>query len=531
MKKYDYLIIGSGLAGVFAAHKAAPHGSVLVITKKAIRDSNSYNAQGGIAAVITIEDNPSMHFDDTIEAGRGLCEYKAVNLLVNEGPKRVREVIDEGMKFDMENGKLALGLEGGHHKHRILHAGGDSTGKWLTEFVIDRVLEDSRITIQENTSAINFLIKNNICYGVRCWNHEIHKEELIYANHVILTSGGTSALYSRTTNPETTIGDGIAMAYSAGCKIMDMEFIQFHPTSLYIKDSSRAFLISEAVRGEGAYLLNKAGERFMLPIHPLAELAPRDVVARSIFKQMEADQQPYVTLSLSHINPEQIKKRFPTLLKVCSDNGYNMLDKIPVAPAAHYTVGGIETDINGLTSVKRLYVCGEAAATGVMGANRLASNSLLECLVYGNRSIEASLKVEDLKDIPNFKKTMYQDENNKQKYFHLKKDIAEILRKYSGIIRVEEGLGIALNAVRKEKDILVSEIKADANKCEYYREAELKLLTLAELLIRGARFRKESRGGHYREDYPATKDEYLLHSVQQKDKNLFTSVVNQNEEA
>ena len=325
-----YLVIGSGLAGLYAAHKASEMGSVLILTKRGIRDSNSYNAQGGIAAVTTIEDNPEIHFTDTVITGRGLCEDDAVKILVSEGPERIREIIAEGMKFDTENGKLSLGLEGGHHRHRILHAGGDSTGKFITEFLISKVEADENISVRENMSVIDFLVKDGVCYGVRCWNETEDKEEIIYAEHTFLTAGGTSAIYTRTTNPETTIGDGIAMAYNAGCRIRDMEFIQFHPTALYIKDSPKAFLISEAVRGEGAYLLDKDGKRFMLPIHELAELAPRDIVARSIFKQMALDDRPYVILSLKHLDPEKIESRFPTILARCAEYGYDLTDQVPI---------------------------------------------------------------------------------------------------------------------------------------------------------------------------------------------------------
>ena len=313
MRKFDYIIVGSGLAGLYAAYRASFKGSVAVITKSFVRESNSFNAQGGIAAVTSLDDNPQIHKSDTLIAGRGLCEESAVDILVNEGPDRIEEIIADGMKFDTVNGALALGLEGGHHKRRILHAGGDSTGRWITEFVISKVSEKENITIYENTTLLDLLVKDGTCYGIRCWSQNPELEEdrderqdgnevLIYADHVFLTSGGTSAIYARTTNPQTTIGDGLAIAYKAGCRIIDMEFIQFHPSGLYLKDSPKAFLISEAVRGEGAHLMGKDGKRFMVPIHELAELAPRDIVARSIYKQMQKDQMPYVTLSLKHLN-------------------------------------------------------------------------------------------------------------------------------------------------------------------------------------------------------------------------------------
>ena len=362
---------------------------------------------------------------------------------------------------------------------------------------------DPNITIRENMSVIDFLISEGVCYGVRCWDEEKGCEELLYAEHTFLTSGGTSAIYTRTTNPETTIGDGIAMAYKAGCRIIDMEFIQFHPTSLYIEDSPKAFLISEAVRGEGAYLLDKAGKRFMLPIHELAELAPRDIVARSIFKQMALDDRPYVVLSLKHLNP------------------YDLTDWIPVAPAAHYTVGGVASDLCGRTDIRRLYVCGEIASTGIMGANRLASNSLIECLVFGRRAIESSAEYGPIDAVPHFEKLYRKDESQAERYYALKRQIAHMMNNCSGIIRSELLLSTGLNLVKKELRELGEE------KHEYYDEASRKLLTVARLIMTGARFRRESRGGHYREDYPLLKEEFAVHTVQRIGEKLTTKKVNE----
>ena len=266
MIRFDYIVIGSGLAGLYAAYKASKKGTVAVITKSFLRESNSFNAQGGIAAVTSDDDDPEIHKSDTLIAGRGLCEEHSVDILVNEGPDRIQEFIANDMKFDTENGSLALGLEGGHHKRRILHAGGDSTGRWITEFVISKVESQDNIKIYETTLLLDLLVKDGVCDGVRCWsdNAELQSqgngsEVLLYANHVFLSSGGASAIYARTTNPLTTVGDGVAVAYKAGCRIMDMEFIQFHPSGLYLKDSPKAFLISEAVRGEKAHLLDKIG--------------------------------------------------------------------------------------------------------------------------------------------------------------------------------------------------------------------------------------------------------------------------------
>ena len=538
MLKFDYIVVGSGLAGLYAAYKASMKGNVAVITKSSLRESNSFNAQGGIAAVTSEDDNPEIHKSDTLIAGRGLCEDSSVDILVNEAPARIQEIIADDMKFDTENGLLALGLEGGHHKRRILHAGGDSTGRWITEFVISKVQTRSNITIFENTLLLDLLVKEGVCYGVRCWseNAELQSQEngsevLLYGNHVFLTSGGASALYARTTNPLTTIGDGVAIAYKAGCRIVDMEFIQFHPSGLYRKDSSQAFLISEAVRGERAHLLDKNGKRFMIPIHELAELAPRDIVARSIFKQMKQDGRPFVTLSLKHLDREMILKRFPAIYAKCKECGYDLTKEIPVAPAAHYSVGGVLSNNNGRTDIKRLYVCGEVAATGIMGANRLASNSLIECLVFANRAIDDSVKEGCVEDFPKFSLQYYRSENNASMYTDLKEKVSEIMNLYAGIIRSEAGLKEGIQLLDELEQIVyqTENLSCYNNSLrEYYVEGARRLLCVARLIMTPALLRKESRGGHYREDYPCTDECFALHSVQRFGKLITTAPVNSN---
>ncbi|MBR6662590.1 MAG: L-aspartate oxidase [Alistipes sp.] len=539
MRKFDYIIIGSGLAGLYAAYKASFKGSVAVLTKTMLRESNSFNAQGGIAAVTSFEDDPQIHKSDTLIAGRGLCEDESVDILVNEGPDRIAEIIADGMKFDTENGALALGLEGGHHKRRILHAGGDATGRWITEFAISKVAEKENITVFENTLLLDLLIKDETCYGVRCWSKSSEltgsdnadgQEVLLAANHVFLTSGGTSAIYARTTNPETTVGDGLAIAYNAGCRIMDMEFIQFHPSGLYLKDSSKAFLISEAVRGEGAHLLGKNGKRFMVPIHELAELAPRDIVARSIYKQMQKDDMPYVRLSLRHLDSETILKRFPGINAKCKEFGYDLTEEIPVAPAAHYTVGGVASNNNGRTDIKRLYVCGEIAATGIMGANRLASNSLIECLVFANRAVEDSARVGALTENPEFELKYRIDKSNRDGYLSLKQQVSNIMNSYAGIVRSEEGLKEGLRRIEVLKSELLSRhnVGPQAECKEFYDDAAWRLLTVASLIMTPALLRKESRGGHYREDYPCADENFALHSVQRCGEEITTAPVNGN---
>ncbi len=537
MLKFDYLVVGSGLAGLYAAYKASMWGSVAVVTKSFIRESNSFNAQGGIAAVTSEDDNPEIHKSDTLIAGRGLCEDSSVDILVNEGPDRIQEIIANDMKFDTENGALALGLEGGHHKRRILHAGGDSTGRWITEFVISKVQSQDNITIFEDTLLLDLLVKDGVCYGVRCWSDNAmlkaqsgSNEVLLYANHVFLSSGGASAIYARTTNPLTTVGDGVAVAYKAGCRIVDMEFIQFHPSGLYRKESPQAFLISEAVRGEGAYLLDKVGKRFMVPIHELAELAPRDIVARSIYKQMERDGRPYVTLSLKHLDSAMILRRFPAINARCKEFGYDLTQEIPVAPAAHYSVGGILSNNDGRTDIKRLYVCGEVAATGIMGANRLASNSLIECLVFANRAIKDSIKEGYVDSFPTFDKHYTRNENNASLYSELKSAVAEIMNAHAGIIRSEEGLNRGLQRIAELEEMVdkAAAKYSDSNICEYYIEASRRLLCVARLIMVPALQRQESRGGHYREDYPCTNEAYALHSVQRQGEPITTAPVNSN---
>lgn len=537
MRKFDYIIVGSGLAGLYAAYKASAKGSVAVITKSFLRESNSFNAQGGIAAVTSRDDNPEIHKSDTLIAGRGLCEDRSVEILVNEGPDRIAEIIAEGMEFDTVNGVLALGLEGGHHKRRILHAGGDATGRWITEFAIKKVLERDNISIFENTLLLDLLVSEGECYGVRCWSEnealqsagEKGSEVLLYANHVFLTSGGASAVYARTTNPQTTIGDGLAIAYKSGCRILDMEFIQFHPSGLYLKDSQRAFLISEAVRGERAHLLDKNGKRFMVPIHELAELAPRDIVARSIYKQMQKDGMPYVTLSLKHLDKEMILQRFPGIYAQCKEFGYDLTEEIPVAPAAHYSVGGVMSNNEGRTDVKRLYVCGEVAATGIMGANRLASNSLIECLVFASRAVEDSVKVGAVKECPRFDNEYTKDEVNAELYARLKEQVSEIMNSHAGIIRSEEGLKEGLRKIEAlSQSIKQRQAQRQVSGREYYLEASRRLLCVARLIMSPALLRQESRGGHYREDFPCADEAYALHSVQRKGAEITTAPVNSN---
>jgi L-aspartate oxidase len=505
-RKKTCVVVGSGLAGLYTALMLSKHSKVLLLTKEDIDESNSFHAQGGIAAVTEDDDSPLEHFDDTVEAGRGLCEDEAVKVLTEEAPARIQEVIDWGMKFDTKNGHLELGLEGGHHHHRILHAGGDATGKNITLFMIQQVLKHPDIQILSNEEALKLLVDKEGCKGIVCYNHKYQKPDFIYGDEIILATGGVGALFARTTNPPTATGSGIAMAYEAGAEIRDMEFIQFHPTALYIK-GKEAHLISEAVRGEGARLYNINGERFMYGKYPLAELEPRDVVARQIFLEMKKTKSPFVYLTLDHLDPEVIKHRFPNIFKYCADNGLDMTQRIPVAPAAHYTVGGITTDLNGHTTIPHLYAVGEVASTGLMGANRLASNSLIECLVFGKRVANDILRNNELRNEYAYRSFELGKEVKNRNF-----DLGTLLMEKAGIIRCEKELQEALDSINKQLKLY----EADDLGLESWREKH-QLIT-AHIIVTSALLRRESRGGHYRSDYPEQVEEWQKHSIIQKDK-------------
>jgi L-aspartate oxidase len=506
LRKKTCVIVGSGLAGLYTAYVLSKHSKVLLLTKEDIDESNSFHAQGGIAAVTEDDDSPLEHFDDTVEAGRGLCDAEAVKVLTEEAPARIEEVISWGMKFDTnKNGHLELGLEGGHHHHRILHAGGDATGKNITLFMISQVLKcQPDIEILSNEEALKLLVDKEGCKGVVCYNHKHHRPDFVYGDEVILATGGVGALFARTTNPPTATGSGIAMAYEAGAEIRDMEFIQFHPTALYIK-GKEAHLISEAVRGEGARLYNINKERFMFGRFPLAELEPRDVVARQIFLEMRRTKAPYVNLTLDHLNPDVIRHRFPNIFKYCADNGIDMTQRIPVAPAAHYTVGGITTDLHGRTTIPHLYAVGEVASTGLMGANRLASNSLIECLVFGKRVADDILRNNDLRNVYAFQEFCLGTKKDYPAF-----DLGTLLMENAGIIRCESELKAALDAIEAQLKLYDD----DELDLEAWREKHK--LIAARIVVASALQRKESRGGHYRSDYPEQLDEWQKHTVVKK---------------
>jgi len=511
IKEFDTIVVGSGLAGLTAAYHASKNGNVAIITKSQLDISNSYYAQGGIASVTASEDSFESHIQDTLVAGRELCDLDAVEILVTEGQQCVQELIKLGMQFDKDNGDYVLGLEGGHSHRRILHAGGDATGKGLTLFMLNRVKEQANISAFEYTTVVDLLVDHQICTGVHAFDFVTGKNVIFRAKATIIATGGLSRIYDRSTNPHTATGDGIALAYNVGAKLSDIEFIQFHPSALYIPGED-AFLISEAVRGEGAWLLNTDGERFMLDIHPLAELAPRDVVAHAIYNQLQSHHTDFVYLSLKHLNPELIKSRFSTIYHTLLKYNIDLTsDLLPVSPAAHYMVGGIQTDLSGETNIAGLFACGEVASTGVMGANRLASNSLLECLVFGKRVAEkansgkvVSIELSEINII-------HVDPENENYFLETKNRIASLMSRKAGIVRSGEKLQEAIdeiNAIKKQLPKKISE----------YNLLKIKhIADICTLICESALIRTESRGGHNREDYPLENPSLCAHLIQQKD--------------
>ncbi len=494
----DFIIIGSGLAGLSAALYASKFGKVNLLTKSTLDVSSTYWAQGGIAAAIGEDDSPQLHLEDTLKAGVGLCRKDAAKILVEEGVDRIRDLIGMGMLFDKENNQIALGLEGNHSKRRVLHAGGDATGRELVKFFIQQVKKANNISVYENTLVFELLLNEGRCVGTLCYHWDKSASQSFIAPAVVIATGGASGMFSRTTNPHSSTGDGISLAFNAGAEITNMEFIQFHPSSL-VTETGETFLISEAVRGEGAHLVNNRGLRFMQDVHPLAELAPRNVVAFEMHKQYRVKDNK-VFLKLDHLNPDKIKSRFGTIYTEVLKYGIDITkDLVPVSPAAHYMIGGIKTGLFGETNVEGLYASGEVACTGVHGANRLASNSLLECLVFAKRCIDKSLQQDILNsDIePDITPGYFADDSKEEKYLYLKNKIAEVLTRQVGLVRNKNNLLAALERF----DELEKEFTPVHN--EYYTMRLNSLLLVSRLIVKSALSRKESRGGHIRDDYPA----------------------------
>ncbi|MBI9073382.1 MAG: L-aspartate oxidase [Melioribacteraceae bacterium] len=507
-KQYDFLIIGSGLAGLMAAYHASNYGTVAILTKAPLDISNSYMAQGGIAAALSEDDSVESHYEDTITAGRGICNKEAVKVLVSEGKERVQELIRLGMKFDYLDGKIAFGQEGGHSHRRILHAG-DLTGKALVNFVF-HLVKQKKIDIYEKTLIHELIEKNGVCLGAFAYDIINRKNITFVSQNTILATGGASGIFNRTTNPNTATGDGIALAYNAGAKVSGLEFIQFHPTGFYTEEGE-SFLITEAIRGEGAYILNHDKQRFMSNYHQLSELAPRDIVSRAIFDEMKKSDSKFLYLSLAHLDSEKIKNRFSNIYRELKKYNLDLTkDMIPITPAAHYVAGGIKTNLDGESNIIGLFACGECASTGIHGANRLASNSLLECLVFSKRAVDKAKKRKlvlssDVKD-----HFINITDINKEEYFRLKNELKTIMSDEVGIIRSEESIKRALNKF-EEIDSLF-DYKPD----DYYSEKLRDLLTVCRLTATAALTRKESRGGHLRSDYENKDDKFLANIVQQK---------------
>jgi len=499
----DFLIIGSGIAGLSAALEASKHGKVIILTKGKIGETATEKAQGGIAAAIDkLQDSTQFHFEDTIAAGAGLCDENAVRILVTEGVERVKELIEMGAQFDRAEteagGGFALGLEGAHKRRRILHAG-DATGEEIQRTLGAKIVKEKLAEIKPYTLGIDLITKHGKCLGVKALNLQTNEIEYYFAKTTIIATGGIGQIYLYTTNPEVATGDGIAMAYRAGAKTKDMEFVQFHPTSLVqsaeFKDliALPRFLISEAVRGEGASLLNIKNERF------ISELASRDIVSRAIFEEIRKNGSEHVYLSLANIDPNKIKKRFPVIYKTCLERGLDITkDNIPVAPAAHYFMGGIKTDVDGRTNIASLYAAGECVSCGIHGANRLASNSLLDGLVFGRRAA-LTAKSEALSlgtPLPLGEGPGVRAKLKPQEIMHLKLIIKSTMWKNVGIIRSERSLKDALGK-------LDSALKKLDYEPTVKEEIELKnMAQVAKLVAEAALKRKASIGAHFRTDYP-----------------------------
>jgi L-aspartate oxidase len=495
----DVIVIGAGIAGLFTAIKASENNSVLMITKKSLLDSNTRYAQGGIAAVISDEDSPAYHRQDTLIAGAGLCRHEAVEVLVHEGPAGVRDLIQMGTQFDLEDGEFALTKEGAHSQRRILHANGDATGFEIVRALSEKAMADPGIEVWDDHFVIDLITENGECCGALVQKPDGGRL-VVLGKATILCSGGAGQLYRYTTNPDIATGDGIAMAYRAGANIQDVEFFQFHPTSLCYPGAPR-FLISEAVRGEGAVLRNIKGERFMERYHHQLELAPRDVVARAIVSEMELTKSTFVYIDITHESVDMVKHRFPNIYEFCLTYGLDLTtDWIPVAPAAHYMMGGVKTDLDGETNIKRLFACGEVSSTGVHGANRLASNSLSEAIVFGRRIVNRINGLGPLTILPTSGKEPRRSASSIQAVVEKRLKLQKIMVRYAGLSRDANGLAKGLDELRRQLPIFQTML----TKREEYEFANL--LTCAMLTMQAALAREESRGGHYREDFPERDD-------------------------
>ncbi len=533
--KYSVVIAGSGIAGLYAALKIEqqvnlPDG-ILLITKGKLGESNSRYAQGGMVAVLkeNKEDSVTAHVSDTIRAGAGLSDFNTVKFISENSDTVVRDLLDLGVEFDRdENNNLTFTMEAAHSARRILHAGGDATGRMMEMALSKKVRENRNIDIYEDTMAVELLTNSSSeCRGLIVYNELADEYETVYSSAVILATGGVGQLYKYTTNPIGATGDGLALAYNAGAVMQDMEFVQFHPTALAFDDDENRFLISEAVRGEGAKLVDADGIEFMQKYDERKELAPRDIVTRANYNEMLEKGLDNVYLNASCIDKDKLAKRFPNISKKCLEHGIDIShDFIPVAPAAHYFMGGIKTDLQARTSIKGLYAIGEVASTGLHGGNRLASNSILECVVcaYEVADYIKTLTLKTPKQINEEMKSVIDEyslplDNDEMNIPEMKKELKEIMWENVGILRSEKSL---MTAIEKLGDL---RMKFKRNiKCLNKDEYELKnMLTTAMLIATSALKRRESRGAHYRLDYLQT-DEICRHNCFDRTEGEFSFV-------
>ncbi len=503
----DFLVVGSGIAGLNFALKAVKYGGVTIVTKKEIMESNTNLAQGGIAAVTRKDDSIKLHIEDTINVGSGLSNKRMVKILAKQGPKAIQNLLSFGVNFDREDDELHLTTEGGHSIPRVLHSG-DSTGKEIEQAMTESVRENRDIMVYENCFAIDLLLNDTECIGAKILDIKNRKIFDIFARASVLATGGVGYIYQNTTNPEIATGDGIAMAKRAGAKLEDMEFVQFHPTTLN-EFGAPHFLITEALRGEGAILVNVSGERFMLDYDNKGELAPRDIIARIIFNELKKGS---VYLDIRHKGKSFILNRFPMIHQECLKYGIDITkDLIPVSPAAHYICGGIKTNEYGETTVPNLLAFGECTCTGVHGANRLASNSLLESVVFSSLGARKAKKYLKYQIVPLLQQKEILFSNiEPQELNYLKADLRKAMWEYVGIIRNKEQMDLMLKKLEHLNKRLVAISRNGVNT----RFLELKnMATIANLITKAAYSRKESRGTHYRTDYPNTNDNNWLKHI------------------
>jgi L-aspartate oxidase len=535
----DYIVLGSGVAGLRAAIELARDGRVAVLTKDRLDESNTEYAQGGVAVAMSDDDEISLHVEDTLNAGAGLCDEQAVRVLVEKGPRYITELIEWGAQFDREGGALAFTREAAHSRRRILHAHGDSTGREIVRALIAHARKQSNIELVAHAATVGLIVEDGRCAGVRFIDPNESLRRELRSKAVVLATGGVGQIYAQTTNPSVATGDGMAMAYAAGATMCDLEFTQFHPTALALEGAPR-FLLSEALRGEGAILRNHDGEAFAQRYDDRGELAPRDIVARAIVAEMERTGARWMYLDLTHLKAAFLRERFPKIFETCLRYGLDLTkDQLPVSPAAHYVMGGVRTDTHGRTTLRGLYAAGEVACTGVHGANRLASNSLLEGLVFGARAGAAAIE-DSLGLPPQLPEGLWLTPQLRQRLEMVqmtKLELGELVSQWrpeSAPVefdlsewrldprikkRVQEVMWRKVGLIRRADDLRSAIEEFTAMAVENVNERTRNFVTLAKLMAEAALWREESRGGHFREDLPARDDDrWRVHSTQQRDR-------------